>query len=533
MFRRRGAFILIAFASLFVSSGVPAQTVVSRARLGNMIEDITFISTGRLANHLAFMNGAELLVTPLHPRGGPSAPPTLTKLFDVRGTPVGNTGRGLVYIPSQKLLAYHTADSGTLYLVDENGVLQGTRPMVFPGAAATYLEGMDYLPKSSPFYPDHLIVIANWFADGNQNPRIEVVRLDGTVEAEIVVQPFGELPGGGGYAFDPAYTLLALAYQAPDRMLVTLNDGTNNVWALDFNGHVIGNGPLYTASGQTNFEGIVQLPDGRIVETEFFTGQTLFFDRNMKRLPEQDRTYSVGIGVNTRFIGIAWNTDNDNHVLLDNISRGLSSVPATLDSFSAALLETQPGQAPNRLTYLPAEHVVATHQRQRVCTTSPCEPSPPFHTFIRFYDSSTGNFVPSQVDITPALGGGTALGIAYIPTTNQFAVGVAGGGLSNALVIVSRAGAFVRSMDLAPTGLATPTAVAFFDQSGGRFLVADTVNASVIDFVGGPLPGGFNIHEGLNVIGTRDFSTITTGPYAGSFGVVDIDNCELVVFTLP
>jgi hypothetical protein len=530
---RRYASILIVLASLLVSAASPAQTVIRRARLGNMIEDITFISGGRLANHLAFMNGYELLVAPLHPKGGPSAPLTPTKLFDARSTPVTNTGRGLVYIPSQKLLAYHPADSGTLYLVDENGVLAGTRPMVFPGAAATYLEGMDYVPRSSRFYPDHLIVVANWFGDDTQHPRIEVVRLDGTVEAEILVQPYGELPGGGGYAFDPACTLLALAYQAPDRMLVTVNDGTNNIWALDFNGHVIGNGPVYAASGESNFEGIVQLPDGRVVETEFFTGRTQFFDRNMNRLPDQDRTYSVGIGLNNRPSGIAWNSDNDRHVVLDNFPLALSTVAATLDSLSTVPLEPQPGQAPTRLTYLPGEHAVATHVRSRICTIPPCLPPNPLHTFIRLFDPSTGNFLPPQVDIDPALGGGTALGIAYIPTTNQFAVGVTGGALSNALVLVSRAGDFVGSIDLAPTGLTTPSAVAFFDQGGSRFLVGDGANAAVIDLAGNPHPGGFAIRAGLNVVRPRDFSTITTGLDGESFGTLDMDNCELVVFTLP
>ncbi len=196
--------------------------------------------------------------------------------------------------------------------MDEDGVFQGTRPMIFPGAPATYLEGMAYLPPSSPFYPDHLIVVANWFGADTLHPRIEVVQLDGTVVAEIVPQPFGPQPDGS-FLFDPTYTLLGLSYKSPDRLLVTLNDGTDNVWELDLTGNVVGGGPVYTGAGEGGLEGIVQVADGRIIVSNYFTGNLLFFDANMSRLPDQDRTYSVGIGL-ARLGGIAWSTDTNSHL---------------------------------------------------------------------------------------------------------------------------------------------------------------------------------------------------------------------------
>lgn len=525
MFRRRGALILIAFASLFVTSGALAQTVVSRARLGNMIEDITFVSNGRLANNLAFANGEELLLAPLHAPGGPKAPPALTKLFDFRSTPMTNGPRGIVYIPSQKLFAFHSANSGVLYFVDENGVYRGSRTMVFPGGAVPiYLEGMDYLPKSCRAYPDHLVVIVNTFAAPNSNltPRIEVTRLDGTVEAEIVVQPFGLQPDGS-YLFDPSYGLLGLAYQAPDRLLVTVNDGTNNIWALDFNGNVIGSGPVWAASGMTNFEGLVQVADGRLAATDFLTGLTLFFDKKMNRLPDQDRTYSVGIGVGVPN-GLAWDSDTDSHLVLTQYPPGISTVSRTLDSATNAVLVPTPASLPVRLAWVSNDHMAATWARHR-------DPSHIMMDFIHFYNPSTGVFL-SEVD--HPLGGATPEALEYIPWTDQFAVVI--GATSRAVGFALRNGETIRTIDITATGLAGPGSLAVFapsDPSGGRMLLCGGTAAAVVDFNGTLLPGGFDIREKLNVLGSMDISAISTGPQAGAFALLDRDNNELVVFTLP
>jgi ABC-type cobalt transport system substrate-binding protein len=523
MFRRRGAFILIAFASLFVTSGALAQTVVSRARLGNMIEDITYVSNGRLAGSLAFMNGYELLLSPLHPQGGPKAQAPLTKLFDIRSTDLTGTGRGLVYIPSEKLFAFHPASSGDLYLVDENGVFRGTRTMVFPGAPTTYAEGMDYLPRSSPYFPDHLIMIANWFADGDQNPRIEVVRRDGTVEAEIAVHPFGLQPDGS-YLFDPANTLLGLAYVSPDRLLVTINDGTNNIWELDFTGHVVGTGPVWAASGMTNFEGIVQVTDGRVAATEFATGITRFFDRRMNRLPDQDRTYSVGFGV-TRASGLAWDSDTHSHLVLSQLpTPRITTVARTLDSALAAPLVPNPPNTPNRLTYISDDGLAATWIRHANPGGSP--------NFMTFYDPSTGQF-DSELNFANQA---TARSLEYIPTADRFAI-VFGAQGNAPVLITERPGIpVVKQIDISATGVHNPLGIAYFapsDPSGGRLLLADGVNTAVIDLNGNVLPGGFNIREKLNLLLPVDISAITTGPQAGAFAIIDSENSELVVFTLP
>lgn len=534
---RRCASIVIVFASLYASSSALAQTVLRRARLGNNIEDITFVSTGRLAGNLAIMNGYELYVAPLHPRGGPSAPNVQTKLFDVRSTAIENGARGLAWIDSQRLFAFHSAGSGTLYLVDDNGVFRGTRAMVFPGAEPTYLEGMDYVPRSSDFYPDHLVVIAQ-STDGTFTPRIDVVGLDGVVEAEIFPQAF---PAGCDpteedptrpCAFNSAYTMLGLAYKSLDTLLVTLNDGTNNIWALDFSGNIIGTGPVYSEAGPTSHEGIVQLSDGRIVVSNYFTGDFLFFDAAMNRLPSQDRVYSVGFGVSRPF-GIAWNSANNDHVFMPTFPLALDTVSPALDSATLRNVTPPGSSGPGRITYVPSEGKIAAAVR-----TS--------KNVIRFFDPDNPTVVTgTDVDLNPALGGcpsnpcppgrrARATAIAYIAGTNQFAVGATNDGpYVGKLVIVSRTGSFVRSIDPAPAGLSRASA-AVFDDASNRFLVSDGVNAAFLNFDGSPVPGSlFNLKAALNLLNTPDLSKITSGSDAGSFGIVDLDNSEAVVFRIP
>ncbi len=114
------------------------------------------------------------------------------------------------------------------------------------------------------------------------------------------------------------------------------------------------------------------------------------------------------------------------------------------------------------------------------------------------------------------------MAIAYIPTTNQFAVRVNEAGKAAMLFILSRTGQFVRTMDLTGTGIRTIVALTFFNPShpsGGQFFIVDgppaggeTRNlAFVTDFNGQPLMK-VDYRGELGVLTPVDVSTITTGP---------------------
>src|SRR5207237_4107889 len=109
--------------------------------------------------------------------------------------------------------------------------------------------------------------------------RIQVIRRDGQVAAEIQIPDDIALNG-----------VFGVAGLAAGRLLVT--DGGNSIWTLDFDGNVVG-GPVSTVLLVA--EGIVQLPDGRVVTGE---GTHLrFYDATLSRLPQDDQDASTRLSL--------------------------------------------------------------------------------------------------------------------------------------------------------------------------------------------------------------------------------------------
>jgi hypothetical protein len=137
---------------------------------------------------------------------------------------------------------------------------------------------------------------------------------------------------------------------------------------------------------------------------------------------------------------------------------------------------------------------------------------------------------------------GSPVAIAYIPTTNQFALRVNEAGKAAMLFIVSRTGQLVRTMNLAGTGIRSIVALTFLNPShpsGGQFFIVDGPLAGdpiidlafVTDFNGQPLMK-VAYRDELGILAPADVSTITTGPDAGALGIIDRSSNELVVFAL-
>src|ERR1051325_4092470 len=83
----RGTYapLLVVAAALSVFSlETHAQTVITRARIGNNVEDITYVSKGALANHVVTLDGYEVFGLPA--AGNGNAP--FKKLFDLRQLPI-------------------------------------------------------------------------------------------------------------------------------------------------------------------------------------------------------------------------------------------------------------------------------------------------------------------------------------------------------------------------------------------------------------------------------------------------------------
>lgn len=530
----RSVFILLFSLTtlLLISSQAVAQTVLNRARLGNNIEDITFVKKGPLANNIIMMDGYEVFALPVekekHGGGGDhdnddnhhnddndnddSECQSARKLFDVRQLPIQLAPRGITYVESENLFVMDDPLQLTkLLFVDRNGHLQSTRTIQYlNGFEPVHIEGLAYLPANSPVFPDHLVMVV-WDDDpdcGGQGSRLEVMTRQGQVVAEI----FPDLPLR-------CNTIVGVSPLAPNRLLVT-SFPDNNIWTLDFTGHIVA--PRITAFGATAIDGIVQLSDGRVVTADYATGRLYYFSAGLNRRPGDDRSHTIGLSLSIP-TGVAWNSDTNEHLVVTSTvipTRVLAAVSPTLGSGRTIVdLTTSPFVSTERLSYLPDEHLIAVSHNN----------SP--RAVLLF--NTAGSLVEQVVTPTPPAG--ALRSVEYIPTTQQFAVRF---GAAPLLSIISRTGAVVRTIDLAPTGITAVRGIAYFNPahpSGGEFLIIDANQAAhrvIITDFNGNLLGEFNYRDKLNVLQAVDVAFISTGPQAGAFSLVDTNSSELIVFRL-
>lgn len=500
-----------------VQAAKPAKSlklrVLQSELLGRYMEDIDFIPSGPLAKHVVMLIGYEVHGFPAK-AGSDDA---IRKLFDLRQQILGEP-TGIAYIAPERLFAIVDAAQPTqLFFVDHRGTPHPPRTIHYLGGdVPDHIEGLAYLPSTAPGFPDHLLTLTWKFIDDFPGLlcRIQVIRPDGQVAAEIPVPE--------DIAFNFCF---GIAFLAPDRLLVT--DGFNGIWTLDFDGNIV-SGPL--ATELVIAEGIVQLADGRVVTGE--GAQLRFYDAALNRLPQDDRNAGTRVGLVNAF-SVAWNPDTQQHLIVasteesggDVVSNRVAAVPLSLDASSLVVdlgaSPTRPFRAP-RATYMPDEHLIAVSLRRRGVTPAQ----------IALYGND-GALVET-IDI-PAIGGiGRPFSIAYIPPTREFVV-VEQAQLSK-LKIMARTGALAREIDLAPIGINSITAVAYFNPlhpSGGQFLIFGSAGRAVITDLNANVVSEFDFREELGLMFVAGASAITNGPLAGAFTALEsIDSARFVVFTL-
>jgi hypothetical protein len=139
------------------------------------------------------------------------------------------------------------------------------------------------------------------------------------------------------------------------------------------------------------------------------------------------------------------------------------------------------------------------------------------------------------------------LALAYLPATDEFVVAFGGAPPNQVLErlrlrVISRAGALVRTIDLAATGTAGVNGIEYFEDpqgGGGRLLLISAFGRMIItDLDGnsrrpdGTLFGEFNSRVRFGLISRNDVAAITSGPLAGAFAIVDSSGGEVVIFRL-
>jgi hypothetical protein len=489
--------------------------IIARKRLGNTTEDITFITKGPFANSFAVMDGYEVLVVPSS-RKEIWLPPG--KSFDLRGLGILVAPRGIAYLESEGLFVVNDIrQRSTLFLADIEGQPMGTRNIQYPARfPPQHLEGITTRKSANG---EQLIMVAL-----QQSPtlesRLEVLDLIDKSTYKTVQEIHPDKPVGT--SFVSGVSSITGRFPAPlaVQFLVSLD---NFIQRINSDGHLIGD-PIEVVEANS-IEGLVQVGTN-FFAADAFAGQLFGFDQNLKRLPELDRKYKIGVGL-FNSAGLTWNASTDQFLLVSSsvdrpTSLLMSTLPPSLDS--ASLLVDLPAGgfgSPRRMTYVPEDKLIAV-----------AHSNPPA---ILLFDNS-GVLVETIVCSV-----GRPLAIAYIPTTSEFVVRVTDPGKERILFVLSRSGKLVRTIDLSGTDIRSVAALTFFNpdhRSGGQFLIVDApfpptdpiVNmAFITDFNGVPL-NKLNYRQELGILLPSDVATITTGENAGALSIVDRTSNEVVVF---
>lgn len=496
-----GAFLILA------PSG-SAQSVVTRARIGGYAEDMTFVASGNLKDSIVLLEGTDLYRVPYpkKPKGDPA-----THLADLRKAGIDAQSRGIAYVESEGLFALNgdTGKRQRLFLVDSGGTLRDTRAVQYLGGyVPEHVEGLGYIPASSPSFADHLVMVA-WDTLATGPTRILVLERGGQVVAEI----FPAVPPGS----DPL--LGDVAYAGPNRLFVTNYSG--EIMTVDFAGNVV-SGPLQTPF--LGYEGILQTSTGAVVALA--NPQSLLaFDGALNRVPANDRHDVIGLDLGV-LRGVAWDGDSSQFLVQHDVGAtrpaGVSAVPGSLASATTFVdLTADPFQ--NQIAYVPGEELVAVLHR-----------APPPRTIDLYARDGT---LHSQVDLTP-LGLGIPTAIEYVPTTDQFAVRFRNPSdptEGTKLRFVSRAGALVNTIDMTCLGTLGIGDFAFFNPShpsGGQLLMIVGFGRMMLVNLDGTHVTQFNTQLKFGLLQPVAVAAVTTGPDAGAFCVVDNYSGELVLFRL-
>lgn len=518
-------FALLILVASFTGGDINAQTVVNRARIGGYAEDITFVSSGALKGQLVMMNGYELYAVEIAKKS------TLTRVCKIDHPELDQFVNGFTFVPSEGLFAMNNAPHpDKLFFFDQACGFKGTRPIQYldsnyrPG----HIEGMAYIPADSPAFPDHLIMVA-WDALGASDVRLEIMRGDGVVVAEIHRPDWpSQLLADGG--------LGDATYLGPNRLLLSAFH-PDSLWVADFNGNIV-SGPLATGADGTG-EGIARLDDGRVVATNY-PQSLLLLDKHLVRQPQDDRHDVIGVNLNVAN-GIAWDSDANRFIVTHDtnlvLNGGLSGLSSTLTT-ATPIVNLNSFPFVRQTVYLPQEDLIGVLQFG----------GPNARAIMLF---STNGTLNSQIDIGPTGLGqnfGQPLSLAYLPATDEFVVGF--GGVPGPgqvlerlrLRVISRTGTLVRTIDIAGTGAAGVNGVEYFEDpqgGGGRLLLLAAFGRMIVtDLDGnqrnadGILFGEVNFRVKFGLITRNDVAAITSGPHAGAFAIVDANGGEVVIFRL-
>jgi hypothetical protein len=309
---RRIALALVLWTMLAMDLA-HAETVIARRRLGNNVEGLTY---DPLNDRAYAMDGNDVIAIALNPLdaavlatmhvddGGISGI-GFRKVFDLlRLDPRARTPNGLVYVPTQHRFYFSSviaANATVFFSADETGRPLPNLNLKGLGDTADWLdwEGLAWIPPGAPVHGGTIAGLGH--REPDEVAHVFFIRLDGTVEAELVPQP--------GSVLERYFCGIQYWPQHPGVVLLT-DCGVSGTYAMDIRtGTPVGDpsAPLSAPPDQTGIEGVIVRKNGQILESGYQTGRLYAYDSTLRRTPGEDRLFVVGIGVTTWRIG--WNPD--------------------------------------------------------------------------------------------------------------------------------------------------------------------------------------------------------------------------------
>jgi hypothetical protein len=415
------------------------------------------------------------------------------------------------YVSDENLFVFSHPPTGlpmaSLDLADSKGNPAGSLQFTWPDEFAgtnPYAEGIAWIPSGEPRYGG-CFVLAAIQQNGFENSFLVVNRL-GEVVAKItpnIDQTFVNFYPTG------------LAYH--DGHLF-VGDLASDLYEFDLDGNIVA-GPLHFSDAY-DLEGVTFAErSNRVVVTSGANGKLIFLDASLERQPEE-RSFLAGFGLsNAR--DVTWsNSTSEFLVNAVNIEPSLNlpqiaAISSDLSTSREILSLGNFSTSPLHFEYLPDSDELAITRRT---------PLPRGYLFYNLNGTQTAFSAVPSATLLPNT-------FTYIPGTQQFAVRRTAP--ATTIFIYNRAnlaGAPVRSIDLAPLGITSVLDITYMhpeDPSGGQFLITNLANLYVVDLNGALLA------QYPNTLHVGGVGALTSGPYAGNFAGIYVQNNDFIIFSLP
>jgi hypothetical protein len=302
-------------ASLLFAQVASAETVIMRRRVGNNAEAMTYDPVNDRA---VVMDGNDVIGVALNPLdavvlatmrndSGGIRGPGYRKLFDVLALPEeGHEPKGIGYVPSQHAYYFVTDEPGgtaTIFVTDEEGHPRPSLPFKGLAAPVDFWEGIAWIPPGAPAHGGTLAILGARDAD-DDNSHVYFVRLDGTMEQELIPQP--------GSAVERYFCGIAYWPAHPSTLL--LSDCTSGIFEMDLRtGAPVLDGEVLPNPETFDVEGLLVRRSGAIVLSGY-EGRLFAYDGSLRRTAAEDRLFTLGLGVSARWL--AWNIDRNEYLAL-------------------------------------------------------------------------------------------------------------------------------------------------------------------------------------------------------------------------